>query len=67
MSEQTAYKGYTIHLREHEDKCSNFAFTIFDLNGRELKNVSLGGENRDSAVDKAREMIDFELQYAQEE
>ena len=66
MGEQTTYKSYTIDLREHSDKCSNYAFTIFDPQGREIKNVSLGGENRNSALSKAQEMIDFELAYAQE-
>ncbi|WP_027369802.1 hypothetical protein [Desulfovermiculus halophilus] len=66
MSEQTTYKGYTIELKEHQDKCSNYAFTISDPQGREIKNVPLGGEDKDSALGKAKEMIDFELEYAKE-
>ena len=66
MGEQVTYKGYTVELKEHQDKCSEYAFTIFDPQGREIKNVPLGGENRDSALGKAQEMIDFELEYTKE-
>ncbi|MDZ7758926.1 MAG: hypothetical protein U5L00_01530 [Desulfovermiculus sp.] len=66
MSEHVTYKGYTVELKEHQDKCSEYAFTIFDPQGREIKNVALGGENRDTALSRAQEMIDFELEYARE-
>jgi hypothetical protein len=44
----------------------NFSFDITDPRGRD-RHVSLGGDNEERALERAREMIDMEIELTREE
>ena len=66
MSEEQTYKEYTVRLQPHKEYCSEYAFVIIDPRGNEIKHVKNGGFTWENAMDKAKEMIDFELNIEQE-
>ena len=53
------YRKWTISVKAEEKLCSHFSFTITDPFGRS-QHVSLGGDTRQRALERAREMIDME-------
>jgi hypothetical protein len=46
--------------------CSNFSFDITNPSGKTQK-VSLGGDNEQSVLGRARDMIDMEIEFAAED
>lgn len=67
MSDKTSeiYNGWKIHIEKNNDMCSNFSFDITDPDGRK-QHVSLGGDTKERALERAREMIDMEEEFATE-
>jgi len=61
------YKDHTIKLTPHEDRCSLFAMTILNKEGKEVKHSSRAGKNEDIALENARKMIDFDIEYEKQE
>lgn len=59
------YKGWTITVKAGKNMCANYSFDIIDPDGRS-QHVAMGGENSGRAVQRAREMIDMELAFAEE-
>lgn len=60
------YKQYTITISPHDERCSNYAFVISDKAGTEIKHVRMGGETEATALENAKQMIDFEIEYSRE-
>jgi len=60
------YKGWTITVIAEQNKCSNFSFDITDPSGRS-QHISMGGDNEQRALARAREMIDMEIALVAEE
>lgn len=65
MSEET-YKGYSIKTTPYKEYCSEYSFVITDPGGEEIKHVSNGGSTMESALQKAKQMIDIELELQEE-
>lgn len=63
---QELYRGWNISIKAAQNLCSNFSFDITDPSGH-TQNVSMGGDNEQRALERAREMIDIELDFAAEE
>jgi hypothetical protein len=61
------YKDHTIKLTRHEDRCSLFAVTILDREGKEVKQSSRAGKNEKTALENARKMIDFDIEYEKQD
>ncbi len=59
------YKGWVIRIKHESKMCSSFSFYISDPSGYE-QHVSMGGDNEKRAFERAREMIDMEIELAQE-
>lgn len=55
-----AYKGFDIELTPRGDYCASFAVDIRDRDGRLLSHLGVGGNTEDRAVERGRELIDFE-------
>ncbi len=68
MDEQVTnlYRGWTISVVAQPNKCANFSFDIISMSGY-TQHVSMGGENAQRALERAREMIDMEIAFAEEE
>jgi len=66
MMETETYQGWTITTRAEENMCANYSFTVTDPAGR-AHHVKMGGDNRQRARERAREMIDMELALRAEE
>ncbi len=60
------YKGWSLSVQAERNMCSNFSFDITDPAGR-TRHVAMGGDSRERAVERAREMIDMEISMADEE
>ncbi len=60
------YRGWNISVEKERNMCSNFRFDITDPSGQSLHN-SLGGETARRAFERAREMIDTEISFTEEE
>lgn len=56
------YKGWTISVQAAENMCAHFSFDITAPSGY-TQHVAMGGENEGRAVERAREMIDLELSF----
>ncbi len=63
---QDNYRGWNITIKAEQNMCSNFSFDITDPSGR-TQNVSMGGDNERRALERAREMIDMEVDFAAED
>jgi hypothetical protein len=61
------YRGHTIKITPHEDRCSLFAITVFNKEGKEVKHSNRAGKNEDIALENARKMIDFDIEYKKQE
>ncbi|OPL17114.1 MAG: hypothetical protein AVO38_05795 [delta proteobacterium ML8_D] len=57
------YKDHTIEITPQEDRCSLFAVTIFNKEGKEVKYSSRAGKNETVAFENAKKMIDFDIEY----
>lgn len=60
------YKGWTINIDNEGDMCSNFSFDIISPVG-DSQHVSMGGKDAQIARERAREMIDMEIAFSEEE
>ena len=61
-----SYREWTISVFKKDRLCSRFAFDICDPSGQK-QHVSMGGENVDRALARAREMIDMEIALARDD
>ncbi len=59
------YKEWTISVVAKDDQCSHFSFDITSPSGFS-QHVVMGGINEQRAVERAREMIDMEIAFADE-
>lgn len=57
------YKGWQIEIGKENDKCSNYSFSITSPAG-ESEHVSMGGITEERAIERAKEMIDLEIELA---
>ena len=57
------YKGWTISVTAKANKCSHFSFDIKSPAGYS-QHVPMGGIDAQRAVERAREMIDLEIAFA---
>ncbi len=60
------YKNWTITVSPENKLCSLFSFDITNPNGRK-QHVSMGGDNEKRAFERAKEMIDMEIELARED
>ncbi len=60
------YKDWTISVVAKDDQCSHYSFDITNPNGY-TQHVSMGGITEERAKERAREMIDNEIAFADEE
>lgn len=58
------YQGWSITVTAEHNLCSNYSFDLTDPDSRS-RHVSMGGDNVERALERAREMIDLELELAQ--
>jgi hypothetical protein len=63
---QDSYRGWNITVKAEQNMCSGFSFEITDPSGHS-QNVSMGGDNEQRALERAREMIDMEVTFAADE
>jgi hypothetical protein len=63
--EQKPYRGWNITVKAEQNMCSNFSFDIKDPAGH-TQSVLMGGDNERRALERAKEMIDLELDFAAE-
>ena len=59
------YKEHIINVKPLDEQCSNYAYVIKDDKGNEIKQVRMGGDTEEVAIENAKKMIDFEFDYAQ--
>ena len=60
------YKGWAISVKAADNQCSNFSFEITSPSGYS-QHVPMGGITEQRAIERAREMIDNEIAFADEE
>lgn len=60
-----SYHGWSIKVTEEKNMCANFSFDITDPNGR-TQHVTMGGDDPQRTLTRAREMIDLERSLADE-
>ena len=60
------YRDWNITVNAEHNMCSNFSFDITDPSGRS-QHISMGGDNKERALDRAREMIDMEIAFVKED
>jgi len=57
------YKGYSIELTPNGEYCAAFAADIRDSSGHVVSHLGVAGNTEERAIDRARELVDFELAY----
>lgn len=57
------YKGYAIELTPRGDYCASFAVDVRDRDGRLVSHLGVGGNTEARAVERGRELIDFERSF----
>ena len=60
------YKNWTISVTAADNQCSHFSFDITSPSGYS-QHVPMGGITEQRAIERAREMIDNEIAFADEE
>ena len=60
------YRGWKISVTAKDEKCSHFSFDITSPTGT-TQSVFMGGITAERAMERAREMIDNEIAFADEE
>ena len=60
------YKGWKISVTAKDEKCSHFSFDITSPTGT-TQSVFMGGITAERAIERAREMIDNEIAFADED
>ena len=61
-----SYKGWKIAVTSTDNMCAHFSFAITDPTGK-TQHVKMGGENEQRALERAREMIDMEIAFQDDE
>ncbi|MFW6323895.1 MAG: hypothetical protein ACOC0U_02425 [Desulfovibrionales bacterium] len=61
-----SYKGYTIKITPYEDRCSRFAVTVIDPDGREFKHQRQAGQTGERAFAYGERIVDWELGYEEQ-
>ncbi len=59
------YKDWTISVVAKDNQCSHFSFDIISPSGYS-QHVLMGGITEQRAIERAREMIDNEIAFADE-
>ena len=62
---QETYRGWTISVKAEQALCSQYGFARTDPSGHQ-QNVKMGGDNKQRALERAREMVDMEIDFASE-
>lgn len=60
------YKDWTIAVTPEKNLCAKFSFDITDPKGKS-QHVSMGGESSERALERAKEMIDLEISFLEED
>jgi hypothetical protein len=60
------YRGWNIAIGAEHNMCSNFCFDITGPSGR-TQHVAMGGDNERRALERAREMIEMEIAFSNED
>ena len=60
------YKNWKISVTAKDEKCSHFSFDITSPSGH-TQSVFMGGITAERAIERAREMIDNEIAFANDE
>lgn len=60
------YKGWRVSVIAVDEQCSHFSFEITSPSGK-TQHVKMGGITEQRAVERAREMIDLEISFEDEE
>lgn len=60
------YKGWTISVVAKDEQCSHFSFDITSPSGYS-QHVPMGGITEKRAIERAREMIDMEISFAEDQ
>ena len=60
------YKGWTIKINNEGEMCSNYSFDIISPKG-DAQHVAMGGKDAAVARERAKEMIDLEVAFADED
>ncbi len=63
---RVAYKGWSLSVTAEKNMCANFSFDIISPSGHR-RHVAMGGDNRQRAMERAKEMIDMEVALAETE
>lgn len=68
MSKTTrdTYNGWGITVKEEQNMCAQFSFHITGPSGR-TQHVKMGGESEQRALERAKEMIDMEISFKNDE
>lgn len=68
MSKTTTdnYEGWDIRVTAENNMCAHYSFAITDPSGR-TQHVKMGGESEQRALERAREMIDMEISFQNDE
>jgi len=61
------YKGYSIELTPRQEYCSSFAAEVRDPDGKVVSMLKTAGDTEKRAVDRGRELVDFDLAYKSRE
>lgn len=61
-----SYKGWLITVSAEDSMCAHFSFDITDREGK-TQHISMGGHNAERALERAKEMIDLELSFLEDE
>jgi hypothetical protein len=59
------YNGWRIDISAEKALCSNFSFDVTDPSGK-TQHVSTGGDTEKRALERARERIDMEIEFAEQ-
>jgi hypothetical protein len=60
------YKNWIITVTPEQKLCSHFSFDICAPAGKK-QHVSMGGDNAKRALERAKEMIDMEIELTRED
>lgn len=60
-----SYNGWSIQINSENTMCANFSFDITDPDGK-TQHVTMGGDDAQRALERAKEMIDLEISLQQE-
>ena len=60
------YKGWTISVVAVDNQCSHYSFNITNPSSDYTQHVPMGGITEKRAIERAREMIDNEIAFADE-